>query len=39
MKNMDLTEKQLYSKLMYDGNFITVRKDNVLLPDGKTSTR
>lgn len=36
---MDLTEKQLDSRLMYDGNFITVRKDNVLLPDGSTSTR
>jgi ADP-ribose pyrophosphatase len=36
---MDLTEKQLDSRLMYDGNFITVRKDNVQLPDGSTSTR
>jgi ADP-ribose pyrophosphatase len=36
---MDLTEKQLDSRVMYDGNFITVCKDNVLLPDGSTSTR
>ena len=36
---MDLTEKQLDSKLMYDGNFIEVRKDTVLLPDGSSSTR
>jgi ADP-ribose diphosphatase len=36
---MDLTEKQLDSQLMYDGNFINVRKDTVLLPDGSVSTR
>lgn len=36
---MDLTEKQLDSRVMYDGNFITVRKDTVMLPDGSTSTR
>lgn len=36
---MELTEKQIDSNLMYDGNFITVRKDKVLLPDGSTSTR
>ncbi len=36
---MDLTEKQLDSQVMYDGNFITVRKDRALLPDGSTSTR
>ena len=36
---MDLTEKQLDSQVMYDGNFINVRKDKVLLPDGSTSTR
>jgi ADP-ribose pyrophosphatase len=36
---MDLTEKQLDSKVVYDGNFINVRKDTVLLPDGSTSTR
>ncbi len=36
---MDLTEKKIDGKVMYDGNFITVCKDNVLLPDGSTSTR
>jgi len=36
---MDLTEKQLDSALMYDGDFIQVHKDSVLLPDGSTSTR
>ncbi len=36
---MDLTEKQLDSQVMYDGNFIKVCKDKVLLPDGSTSTR
>jgi len=37
--NMDLTEKKIDGQVMYDGNFITVCKDNVLLPDGSTSTR
>ena len=36
---MELTEKKIDGKVMYDGNFITVCKDNVLLPDGSTSTR
>ncbi len=36
---MDLTEKQLDSALMYGGDFIEVRKDSVLLPDGSTSSR
>ena len=36
---MDLTEKQLNSQLMYNGDFIQVLKDAVLLPDGSTSTR
>ncbi|HLP97848.1 MAG TPA: NUDIX hydrolase [Sideroxyarcus sp.] len=36
---MDLTEKRIDGKVMYDGNFITVCKDNVLLPDGSRSTR
>jgi ADP-ribose pyrophosphatase len=36
---MDLTEKKIDGRVMYDGNFITVCKDNVLLPDGSTSTR
>ena len=36
---MDLTETQLDSALMYDGEFIQVHKDSVRLPDDKTSTR
>ena len=36
---MDLTEKKLGSPVMYNGGFIEVLKDNVLLPDGSTSTR
>ncbi len=36
---MDLTEKQLDSQLVYDGNFIKVRKDNALMPDGSVSSR
>jgi ADP-ribose pyrophosphatase len=36
---MDLKETRLDSELMYDGNFIQVRKDNVLLPDGAVSSR
>lgn len=36
---MDLTEKKIDGRVMYDGNFITVCKDNVTLPDGSTSTR
>ena len=36
---MDLKETRIDTALMYDGNFIRVCKDNVLLPDGKTSTR
>lgn len=36
---MDLKETQLDTALMYDGDFIQVRKDNVCLPDGAVSTR
>jgi len=36
---MDLKETRLDSAVMYEGNFIQVRKDNVRLPDGETSTR
>ena len=36
---MDLKETRIDTALMYDGNFIRVCKDNVRLPDGKTSTR
>lgn len=36
---MDLKETCLDTALMYDGNFIQVRKDNVRLPDGAVSSR
>jgi ADP-ribose pyrophosphatase len=36
---MDLKEIRLDTSVMYDGGFITVHKDNVRLPDGKTSSR
>ncbi|MBI5626233.1 MAG: NUDIX hydrolase [Nitrosomonadales bacterium] len=36
---MDLKETRLDTKLMYDGNFIQVRKDNVRMPDGRMSSR
>ncbi len=36
---MDLKETRIDTTLMYDGNFIQVRKDNVRLPDGRVSTR
>lgn len=36
---MDLTERPLASELVYAGNFIQVRKDQVLLPDGSLSSR
>ena len=36
---MDLTEKKIDSQVMYNGGFIEVLKDRVLLPDGSTSTR
>ncbi len=36
---MDLSEKRLDGATMYQGDFIEVRKDKVLLPDGATSTR
>jgi ADP-ribose pyrophosphatase len=36
---MDLTEKQLDTAVVYDGGFIKVNKDRVLLPDGSVSTR
>ena len=38
-RKVDLTEKQLDSRVVYNGGFIEVLKDNVLLPDGSTSTR
>ena len=35
----DFTEKQLTTRLVYDGELLTVREDVVLLPDGKTARR
>jgi len=35
----DLTEKELESELVYDGQLLKVRKDRVLLPDGRKATR
>ncbi len=36
---MNLKETRLDSELVYEGNFISVRKDSVRLPDGSVSTR
>lgn len=36
---MDLTEKTLESRLVFEGRLIRVRVDKVQLPDGTTSTR
>jgi ADP-ribose pyrophosphatase len=36
---MDLTETQLESALVYQGDFIQAHKDSVRLPDGSTSSR
>lgn len=36
---MDLTETQIDSALVYEGNFIRVHKDRARLPDGSTSMR
>lgn len=36
---MDLTEKQIDSEVIYNGGFLEIRKDRVLLPDGTTSHR
>ena len=38
-KEMDLKETCIDSAVVYDGDFITVLKDNVRLPDGSISTR
>ena len=35
----DFTETQLTTRLVYDGQMLTVREDTVLLPDGKTARR
>jgi ADP-ribose pyrophosphatase len=36
---MNLKETRLDSEMVYEGNFIRVHKDSVLLPDGAVSTR
>ena len=36
---MDLTETQIDSTLVYEGNFIQVHKDHARLPDGNTCMR
>lgn len=36
---MDLTETCLSSEVVYEGSFISVRKDSARMPDGSTSTR
>lgn len=36
---MDLKETRLDSTVVYDGGFISVRKDNARLPDGSVGTR
>lgn len=39
MDIVDLTEKPLSSKSVYDGRLLHVREDRVTLPDGKEATR
>ena len=39
MTKLDLTEKQLESKVIYDGGLLHVRKDRVSLPNGRESSR
>mgnify|MGYP003309759314 FL=1 len=34
-----LVEKKISSQTVYKGNFLDVKKDNVVLPNGKNSTR
>ena len=36
---MELTEKTLSSEIVFDGKIMTVRKDEIELPTGQTSTR
>ena len=36
---MNLEEKQLSSEYIYKGRIINLRKDEALLPDGRTSSR
>jgi hypothetical protein len=37
MDHSDFTERQLTTKLVYDGKMLKVREDTVRLPDGKTA--
>ena len=39
MSSHDLTEKPLSSRNIYDGRLLHVREDQVLLPNGNTTTR
>jgi ADP-ribose pyrophosphatase len=36
---MDLTEKKIDGKVVYDGHFLKVQRDNIALPDGKLTAR
>lgn len=36
---MDLREKTIYSKLIYDGKIVNLRVDTVILPDGREAKR
>jgi ADP-ribose pyrophosphatase len=36
---VDLTERQLASEAVYQGNFLQVRRDRIALPDNSTATR
>ncbi len=39
MTKFDLTEKQLNSRIIYDGSLLHIRKDEVTLPNGRVSSR
>ena len=36
---MDLTERQLSRETIYEGNILHIYRDDVLLPNGRTSVR
>ncbi len=38
-KNLNLEEKLINSEYIYKGKILNLRKDSILLPNGKTSTR
>jgi hypothetical protein len=38
-QHVDLVEKQLQTALVYEGGFLQVHKDKVLLPDGAEASR